>query len=257
MQLLTSIGAVRVGERKPLGAMGPHAETMNTVNLGARYPFGAKNDDRAVTSNSNLPVANTQSKSVAEHDPDLVHVVAVLAGNKSAFENVIYAHETKVYNLALRMLYNEAEAQDATQDVFLQAYLRLSSFNSNYKFKTWLMSIASNLCIDRLRRRKIEPITFADKTDPQTDIDPIEQLESTEPSPHTIVEENEQRAMVINLLRSLQPSDRNLVVLHYWGDMSYEEIAQAAQLTVSGVKSRLFRARRCMAEVALAQKLEV
>jgi RNA polymerase sigma-70 factor (ECF subfamily) len=156
-----------------------------------------------------------------------------------------------VYNLALRMLGGEAEAQDAAQDAFVQAYTRLGSYRSEWRFKTWIMTITSNLCIDRLRRRRIEPSVFADQPDPEAD------FVSHEPQPDVVAARNEQRDIVHQMLQALSAEDRSMVLMFYWGDMSYEEIAAAMRTTVNAVKSRLFRARRALAQSPLADRMDI
>jgi RNA polymerase sigma-70 factor (ECF subfamily) len=181
---------------------------------------------------------------------ELACINAVKAGNANAYQILVETHQSRVYHLALRMLANEEEAQDAAQDAFVQAYTHLHSFNPEWRFKTWIMSIASNLCIDRLRRRRIEPQTFTDYTE-----DPDAAFISPEPQPDTMAVKHERQAQVRELLEQLPVQDRSMVVMYYWGDMSYGEIAAATGSTVNAVKSRLFRARRAMALSPLAQTL--
>ena len=176
-------------------------------------------------------------------------IEAVKAGRIEQFQDLVESHQTRVYNLALRMLGDEFEAQDATQDAFVQAFTHLSSYRPEWRFKTWIMAIASNLCIDRLRRRRIEPTSFADRPDPEAE------FVSREPQPDAAAAEHERREVVQRMLVQLPSEDRSMVVMFYWGGMSYEEIAAALRTTVAAVKSRLFRARRALAQSPLAARL--
>jgi RNA polymerase sigma-70 factor (ECF subfamily) len=177
-------------------------------------------------------------------------VEAVKAGDANAFQFLVEAHQSRVYNLALRMLGNEQEAQDAAQDAFVQAYTRLASYKAEWRFKTWVMAITSNLCIDRLRRRRIEPLAFSDHSE-----DPDVEFVSHEPQPDVVADRHERRTLIHTLLQQLPAADRSMVVMFYWGDMSYDEIARMTGASVNAVKSRLFRARRALAQSPLALQL--
>lgn len=189
-------------------------------------------------------IASALSSALAGDDRERVLVQAVLAGDREAFRPLVEAHQTRVYNLALRMLGNAHEAEDAAQDAFLQAYARLKSYRPEWRFQTWIMAIASNLCIDRLRRRRLEPIAFADATQHDDDIEFI----SREPQPDAALARKQRDEAIRAILLELPAEDRSVVVMFYFNDMSYEEIAQATSTTVSAVKSRLFRARQKMAK---------
>lgn len=186
-------------------------------------------------------------------------IKAVLAGNTNAYQVLVEAHQGRVYGLALRMLGNEREAEDAAQDVFVQAFTKLRSYNPDWRFKTWIMTITNNLCIDKLRRRKLEPISFTDYAAPaQAGEDERElEFESGELPPDAVATQNEQRHAVATLLKQLPAEDRSMVAMFYWDDMSYEDIAQTTNNTISAVKSRLFRARRTLAQSGLMEKMGI
>ncbi len=190
----------------------------------------------------------------SEIDCERACVRAVLAGNVEAFKPLVETHQAQVYNLALRMLGNEREAEDAAQDAFLQAYDRLASYKPEWRFKTWLMTIASNLCIDRLRRRKLEPIAFTDVAPREEGADEVE-FASRDPQPDAVVMRKQRDEAIRAMLLELPAEDRSMVIMFYFNDMCYEEIALATNTTVSAVKSRLFRARQKMAKSRWAEGL--
>lgn len=195
------------------------------------------------------------SESADEAARENALIRSVQAGDAAAFQPLVESHHVRVYQLAMRMLGDEQEAQDAAQDAFVHAYTRIRSFNPAYRFKTWVMAIANNLCIDRLRRRRIEPSQFSDHAT-LTDDGEIEfDAESKDTPPDVQVANRERQRVVQAMLKQLPLEDRSMVVMFYWGDMSYEEIAAASRTTVSAVKSRLFRARRALAELPLAATL--
>jgi RNA polymerase sigma-70 factor (ECF subfamily) len=139
------------------------------------------------------------------------------------------------------MLGNKVEAEDAAQEAFLRAYTHLRSYDPNRPFRSWLLSIASHYCIDRLRRRRITWLPLEDEfAEPYN-------MTSKSPNPETVTARREQEEKVQELLGTLSPTDRAAITLRYWYDCSYEEIAEMLNLTVSAVKSRLHRARRALA----------
>ena len=200
------------------------------------------------------PPADT-APAVDEIAAERACVRAVLAGETDHFQELVEIHQDRVYRLALRMLSNEEDARDAAQDAFLKAYRQLSSYQPEWRFKTWLMTITSNLCIDRLRRRRIEPLAFSDQPPDQDGETPEIEIPSHEPGPDAQAAANEQRRVLARMLAALPDEDRRMVQMFYFGDMSYEEIVQATGASMSAVKSRLFRARRALAQSPLTARL--
>jgi RNA polymerase sigma-70 factor (ECF subfamily) len=171
-------------------------------------------------------------------DLDQTIVQQVLAGDVNAFAHLVTRYQTSVYNLCKKMLQNENEAEDAAQEVFLRAYQQLHTYQTERKFSSWILSIASHFCIDLLRRRH-----------PTMDLDEIMFWKtSQEPEPEEMAVSGEERGEVRELLKKLPEKYRMMIVLRYWYDLSYEEIAKTTALTLSNVKSRLFRAREILAK---------
>jgi RNA polymerase sigma-70 factor (ECF subfamily) len=172
------------------------------------------------------------------------------AGDQEAFNNLVRMYQTAVYNLAYRMVGDRMEAEDAAQETFVRAYTRLSTYDPGRKFASWLLAIASHHCIDRLRRRRFTWL-------------PLDALPSwNQPvaegnQPEVMALQRERQDELRELLGKLPPDYRAAVILYYWYDLSYREIAEATDTTESAIKSRLFRARRMMAEAALARGKEV
>jgi RNA polymerase sigma-70 factor, ECF subfamily len=175
-------------------------------------------------------------------DSERLWVEQALAGDQQAFGDLVRLHQTAVYNLAYRMLGERGEAEDAAQETFLRAYANLSRYDASRPFRTWLLSIASNHCIDRLRKRRL---TWLSLDEP---IAPHPALNSSEIEPEDAVISNEREAIIAKMLAELSPDYRAAVVLRYWYDLSYTEIADMLETTESAVKSRLFRARQALAE---------
>ncbi len=168
-------------------------------------------------------------------------------GDKAAFGHLIQAYQSPVYNLAYRMLGNPGEAEEAAQEAFIRAYTRLDSYKPEHKFSTWLLSITSNYCIDILRKRRALLLSI---DEPLPAHPALQSEKSRGPEPQLLM--SEQQDMVQRLLAQLPEDYRQAVILRYWYDMSYEEIAEVMETTVSAIKSRLFRARRQLAEIGVA-----
>ncbi len=169
-------------------------------------------------------------------------VQAAMEGDQDAFAELVYTYQDAVYNLCYRLLYERTEAEDAAQEAFLRAYLNLQRYDPSRSFKTWLLTIASNHCIDRLRRRRLKWLSIEDEVLPNLT------LSSDEPEPEDVSIMNEQSAALQSILGELSPDYRAAVVLRYWYDYSYNEIADILDTTESAIKSRLFRARQILAE---------
>ncbi len=167
-------------------------------------------------------------------------------GDKAAFGQLIEAYQGPVYNLAYRMLNNSGEAEEAAQEAFIRAYTRLGSYDPAHKFSTWLLSITSNYCIDQIRKRRAVLLSLDEPLPPHP---ALHSDNNKGPEAAFIAQEREE--LVQGLLSELPAEYRQAVVLRYWYDMSYEEIAELQKTTVSAVKSRLFRARRQLADAGL------
>jgi RNA polymerase sigma-70 factor, ECF subfamily len=169
------------------------------------------------------------------------------AGNDAAFTSLVELHQTAIYNLCYRMLGNPSEAEDAAQETFLRAYAQLQRFDPARSFKTWLFAIANHHCIDHLRRRRLTWLSIDEPA-----LEPHPALREPRPNPEEVSVSHEEQAVVEALLSKLGPEDRSVVVMRYWYDFSYEEMAQATGATVSAVKSRLHRARAQLANMLSA-----
>lgn len=161
-------------------------------------------------------------------------------GDSEAFTYIVETYQTPVYNLCYRMLNNAGDAEDAAQETFLRAYKSIKRYDQRRPFATWLLSIAAHYCIDQLRKQRMKMVSMEEL--------PYMKFSDEIPGPEPLVSRNEEGERVKALLESLSPTDRAAVVMYYWYDFSYTEIASALSLSLSAVKSRLHRARRAMAQ---------
>ena len=161
-------------------------------------------------------------------------------GDRNAFSKLMQAYQLPVYNLTYRMLGNAQEAEDAAQETFLRAYKRLNTYEPDKKFSNWVLSIASHYCIDLLRRRRF--IWLSVEENPS-----VQDLSSDDERPDDAALRHERAEQVRALLDHLEPEYRVPLVLRYWQDLSYKEIAEVLNLSEPAVKTRLHRARLQMA----------
>ncbi|MBN2147090.1 MAG: sigma-70 family RNA polymerase sigma factor [Anaerolineales bacterium] len=171
-------------------------------------------------------------------EPEVIHQAQ--NGSAKAFSDLVETYQRPVYNLCYRMLGDPDEAEDAAQETFMRAYGNIRRYDPRRSFSTWLLSIAAHYCIDQLRKRRMTFISI----DGTPYLDPPD----LSPGPEAAFHLQEDQQKVRRILNVLSPQDRAAVVMYYWYDFSYDEIAQELSMTVSAVKSRLHRAR-----IALAQ----
>ncbi len=167
---------------------------------------------------------------------------AAKRGEEAALTQLIQQYQRPIYALCYRMLGNSAEAEDAAQEVFIKMMTKIHTYDPSRPFAPWLFRVATNHCRDRLRQRK--PVFSLEEGGEDG---AWEWMPGRAVNPEEAVESAEEAETVRHLLGVLSPLDKALVTLFYWQGLSYAEMAEATGLTVSAVKSRLFRARREMA----------
>lgn len=161
-------------------------------------------------------------------------------GDADAFEQLVIAYRDQVFRLALRMCGNEADADEVAQEAFLSAWKALPNFRGESQFSTWLYQLTTHAAIDLMRREKRQ-IAAADITEVSA-ADPA-------PSPQQQAEQSEQREIVRDAILQLAPEQREVVVLRFMEELSYEEIGAVLKLPSGTVKSRLNRAKAQLKEI--------
>jgi RNA polymerase sigma-70 factor (ECF subfamily) len=161
-------------------------------------------------------------------------------GDQEAFTQIVEMYKNPVYNMCYRMLSNPQAAEDAAQETFWRVYKNLNRYDSKRKFATWLLSIAAHYCIDQQRKKRL----------PSIDLSEIIEFSAEDPAPkpENVAIKNEFSEEVQQQMAELNESDRAVLVLRYWHEMSEVEISETLRITKSAVKSRLHRARKHMAE---------
>ena len=180
-------------------------------------------------------------------DTETIWIEQARQGDKRAFSQLVEAYQRPVYSITYRMLGNPEEAEDAAQEAFLRAYSNLQKYDPKRKFSTWLFSIANHHCIDRLRKRRVKWISIDDNP-------VLGNLVGSSPQPEGHAVRQEERDSVQRVIGQLEPGYRMPLVLRYWEDCSYEEIAEIMEISIPAVKSRLFRARQQVAQLYREQE---
>ena len=176
-------------------------------------------------------------------------------GDTGAFEELVVRHRDKLYARALSMMRNEEEAIDLSQEAWVKGWQRLTQFQGESSFSTWMTRIVINLCLDELRkqkRRRAESIEEMDEESggferqmPAVTINPTERLER-----------GELRQRIDRALNQLSYEHRTVLVLHEFEEMEYKEIAKTMGCSIGTVMSRLFYARRKLAALLADLKKE-
>ncbi len=174
-------------------------------------------------------------------------IETALKGDDKAFGLLVEAYQKPVFSLCYRMLGNSRDAEDAAQESFIRAYTNLKKYDPSRSFATWLLSIASHYCIDRMRKRQLDTISTESLP---AEITPDHKA----PNPEKELREAEREILIQRLLTRLNPIDRAAIILRYWHQYSEVEIAEALDLSVSAIKSRLYRSRQVLADAYLASE---
>jgi len=163
------------------------------------------------------------------------------------FTRIVEENQRPVYNLCYRMLGDAGDAEDAAQEAFWKAYRNFHSYDPTRSLLTWLLSIAAHHCIDELRKRRMKTISI--------DLFADEVLPDRSDLPEKVVNTRLENDQIRILLDKLQPDDRAAIVMRYWHEFTDEEIGMSLNLSVSAVKSRLFRARKLLATAMQKQQM--
>jgi RNA polymerase sigma-70 factor (ECF subfamily) len=172
-----------------------------------------------------------------------------LDGDAEAFGLLVQAHQNAVYGLCLRMTTNREDALDLANEAFLKAFRSLRSFDTAYPFRPWLLRIATNLCIDFLKRKQRSPVPM--ETHDLELISPAEQHDL----PHIRVQDEEDRQAVRRAVERLPENYRAIVILHYFNQLSYQDISQSLGIPIGTVGTSLHRAKKLLREALSAREV--
>ncbi|MBM4765408.1 RNA polymerase sigma factor SigW [Bacillus sp. B15-48] len=169
----------------------------------------------------------------------------VVKGDRNAFAEIVELYKDKVFQLCYRMLGNRHDAEDIAQEAFIRAYVNIQSFNQTKKFSSWIYRIATNLCIDRIRKKK--PDYFLDAEVPGTEgLTMYSQVSSQQALPEDQLESMELQETVQREITKLPEKYRTVIVLKYMEELSLNEISEILDLPLGTVKTRIHRGREAL-----------
>ncbi|HZJ85099.1 MAG TPA: sigma-70 family RNA polymerase sigma factor [Syntrophomonadaceae bacterium] len=175
-----------------------------------------------------------------------------LQGDKAAFEELVFQYQNKIYALSYRYMGNEQDAYDMTQEAFLKAYRSLRTFKGDSSFGTWMYRVATNVCLDELRRRKRRIVAFSlDEPLATQEGDELgKEIPDNSLTPDLIYEQKELSEYIQSQLNELKSEHKTVIILRDIMGLTYEEMAGVLDVSLGTVKSRLSRAR-----ISLRKKL--
>ncbi len=177
---------------------------------------------------------------------DYFLVNAALSGDEKAFTRLLSLYKDAIYFMLLKMVNNRSDAEDLTIEAFGKAFKSLHQYSPSYAFSTWLFKIASNNCIDFLRKKKDEAYVTIENNGEQNENGESVRLKSKDPDPEEKLIRKQKAILLQKVVRRLKPRYRSLVELRYFREFSYEEIAKELNLPLGTVKAQLFRAREML-----------
>ncbi len=168
-----------------------------------------------------------------------------IKGDQSAYERLMKKYYKLVNNLIYRMIYNKDDVEDLTQEAFIKAFNSLEKFDHQFAFSTWLYKIASNNCIDYLRKKKLNTISI-DKEFDNEDEDLRFEIPDNDYKPDRNILESEKTKILTDAINSLPEKYKSVILLRHQDDMEYEEIAKKLKLPLGTVKAHIFRGRELL-----------
>ncbi|MGB9691718.1 MAG: RNA polymerase sigma factor [Candidatus Sumerlaeaceae bacterium] len=190
------------------------------------------------------------SAELSSSEADLV--ARCKAGDKLAFDELISAHQERVFNVAYRLMGNYDEALDLTQEVFLNCFRKIGTFKGDSALSTWLYRITVNTAKNRWKYQQSRGINRTDSLDAPNDNDsdkPLSEYASPVPGPSEVASGREAMNRFEDCLQQLPPEYREVLVLRYIEELPYERIAEILRISLGTVKSRIHRARAELREL--------
>lgn len=169
-------------------------------------------------------------------------------GDQKAYASLMQRYKDSIYFMALKMVNNKEDAMDLTVETFAKAFEKLDRYQPEFAFSTWLFRVATNNCIDFIRKKKLTTMSLHGMLDEEGDERPM-QIKADTLNPEEFSIKKQQTQEIKMLVDSLPPRYRNLITLRYFDELSYEEIAQQLSLPLGTVKAQLFRAKYLLGNI--------
>jgi len=175
----------------------------------------------------------------------LEHIIKAKKGKQKAFSFLLDAYWNTVYGFQLKRVKNEYEAEDITIETFSKAFDRIETFNEEYAFGTWLVTISKNIQIDKTRKKNAA--VYASRA--ETSEEHLKKIADVSPTPEDELIREQNLAELLRYIKQLKPHYQDVINLRYFQEMSYNEISERLEEPLNNVKVRLLRARKLLAEI--------
>ncbi len=178
--------------------------------------------------------------------PDIVIIKRCLSGDKEVFAELVTRYKKLIYNVIYNIINNKEEVYDIAQEVFIRIYKALDKYDPSYKFSTWSVKIATNYCLDVVRKKKIDTMPIDDAIGVSSDMD----------TPESSYIKQELSERINDELSKLPDKYRVPLILYHKNGLSYEEMTEVLNEPMSIIKNRLFRARQMLKQKLSDQRKE-
>ena len=199
----------------------------------------------AAPATSAKPVDRAEQRRMESREEDAVLIRRALTGDQKSYRKLRQKYHEPIYNLIYRMIRDKDEVEDLTQEAFIKAFMSLSSFNDEFAFSTWLYKIATNNCIDYIRRKKLQTFSI-DKPIESKESDYTYELPDSTYEPDQELIERQRKKLLEDAINSLPAKYRHVIHLRHVEEKEYQEIAAILRLPLGTVKAHIFRAREML-----------
>jgi RNA polymerase sigma-70 factor (ECF subfamily) len=178
---------------------------------------------------------------------DLELVKQALKGNSVAYSKLLTRYRDSIYFMVLKMVHNRDDAEDLTIEAFGKAFRNIAKYSPEYAFSTWLFKIATNNCIDFIRKKRLKTISMDQPLGGEEDSGTLQQTFGSDTAdPEEVFIRGQRHEKMRDLVETLSPKYKELIELRYFEEHSYEEIATELNLPLGTVKAQLFRAKELL-----------
>ena len=183
----------------------------------------------------------------AQQDMDLVEKAR--KGDQLAYGELLSRYRDAIYFMLLKMVNSPVDAEDLTIEAFGKAFKNIDQYTPNYAFSTWLFKIATNNCIDFIRKKRTTHVSLDQTMDGEDSLAPSSMIPADTPDPESTMITKQKIKHMRSVVSKLKPRYRTLVELRYFKEYSYEEIASELDIPIGTVKAQLFRARELLLNI--------
>jgi len=184
---------------------------------------------------------------------DFMLVIRAKDGDQKAYAELMQRYKDSIYFMALKMVNNKDDAMDLTVETFAKAFENIEKYKPDFAFSTWLFRIATNNCLDFIRKKRLNVVSLQTLTDEDKEEKQLQIASDTLDPEQTSIKKQESEKLK-SIVEQLPQRYRTLIILRYYDEQSYEEIAQQLDLPLGTVKAQLFRARDLMANIMNRKK---